>query len=163
MRFYYVAFVMAATFLANTNAVTTDAETNQITLASREIVGSTQVSGANERMLRSTEKEESYFAPLENSEERTLGISIKELKRIAGAKGEVIPVAMENLEKNVQDKIMKILGKQNLSQKKFATKLGLLDVDDAANRNSNFFAAWKDSFRKGKKVKKVPEGMIGDF
>ncbi|POM73560.1 Secreted RxLR effector peptide protein [Phytophthora palmivora] len=156
MRFYYVALAVVAILLCSINAVAADAEVTQITRTS-EIVGITQVRGAVKRFLRTTEEEEDSLDS--HGEER--GVSANELIRIAQSKKGILPVAMDQLTESLQTKILSIMRGQKISQKRFAKKLGLTDVDDGVNRNTAFFARWRADFREGKKPKKVPEDFIG--
>nr|APP14218.1 REX2 [Phytophthora palmivora] len=160
MRFYYVALAVVATLLCSTNTVNADAETNQITQTS-EIVGTTQVGGAVKRFLRTSENGEDSFDSTDYNEERGKGVNVNELLNLAQTKKGVLPVAMDNLGESLQKRIVNIMRDQDISQKRFASKLGLSSVDDVANRNADFFAAWKANFRVGKKPKKIPEDFIG--
>ncbi|KAG7380264.1 hypothetical protein PHYPSEUDO_007574 [Phytophthora pseudosyringae] len=165
MRFYYVVLAVVATLLASTNAVSADAQQSQISQTTPEIVAAAQTYSAVKRSLRAQKpayEEEDSLDSLDYTEERGGGIHINDLKKIISSKLIAIPTNIANMETKALKKMLDKFASQGLSQKKFATKLGLKDVDDVNHVNSKFFNEWKHLFRAGKKPKKVPEGLIGN-
>ncbi|KAG3126692.1 hypothetical protein PI126_g22215 [Phytophthora idaei] len=75
MRLYYVIFAITATVLVSTNAVSADAQQDQISQTVSEIVAATQIDNRVKRSLRAhkdddVEEEEGSIDSLNDSEER---------------------------------------------------------------------------------------------
>ncbi|KUF82411.1 hypothetical protein AM588_10000380 [Phytophthora nicotianae] len=151
MRFYYIVFAVTATLLASTNAVSTDAQHNQISQSTSEIVAATQID-VSRRKTRST--------PLDDTEERRGGVLSKNLMKIVKERNTPIAVNIAKLNPKQQEKIVDILYSQSRTLEYFAKKLGLRSAADTTHRNSPFFQAWSSYFLNGKKPKKIPEIWI---
>ncbi|KAK1947553.1 hypothetical protein P3T76_001563 [Phytophthora citrophthora] len=151
MRLSCFLFAAAAALLASTNAASVSQTTPNIVAATDSIV---------KRSLRYTKDEED---PIDTkNEERGKGINVKKLNKLLLAKRIEIPANIENLSKEVRKNLAFRFKAQNLTKKKFATKLGMRDVDDMTNRNYPFYKEWQHLFLPGKKEKKVPEMLIGN-
>ncbi|ETI39114.1 hypothetical protein F441_15070 [Phytophthora nicotianae CJ01A1] len=163
MRFYYIVFAVTATLLASTNAVSTDAQHNQISQSTSEIVAATQIDVSVKRSLRSSKyikEEEDTVDSLDDTEERRGGVLSKNLMKIVKERNTPIAVNIAKLNPKQQEKIVDILYSQSRTLEYFAKKLGLRSAADTTHRNSPFFQAWSSYFLNGKKPKKIPEIWI---
>ncbi|OWZ08141.1 RxLR effector protein [Phytophthora megakarya] len=163
MRFYYVALAVMATFLASASAVASDAVKNEVRQSLSETITVAETNDGVKRSLRYGDDEKNSVDSVNDNEERG-GVDINDLMRTVRSKLGVIHLDVEkDLTKKIRKDILNTWLEQNISQKKFATKLGLNNINDEAARNYKWFAEHMGQFRTGKKVKKIPEGMIGDW
>ncbi|KAG3233809.1 hypothetical protein PI124_g21127 [Phytophthora idaei] len=165
MRLYYVIFAITATVLVSTNAVSADAQQDQISQTVSEIVAATQIDNRVKRSLRAhkdddVEEEEGSIDSLNDSEERGGGVKSSDLMKIFKARDTPILLDIAQLNPNQQKKIVRILSGQTRTLEKFAKKLGMLSAEDTTHVNFSFFRQWSHLFRDGKKPKKVPEDWI---
>ncbi|OWZ09668.1 RxLR effector protein [Phytophthora megakarya] len=161
MRFYYVALAVMATFLASASAVTSDAMKNQGTQT--ETITIAETTDGVKRSLRIVDDEKNSVESLNDNEERA-GVDVNQLMRtVQSKKGVIHHNVMEDLTKKIRKDILKTWLSQDISQKKFATRLGLNHITDENAVNYKWFAEHMNQFRTGKKPKKIPEGMIGDW
>ncbi|KAL3674877.1 hypothetical protein V7S43_000803 [Phytophthora oleae] len=155
MRLTCFVLAVAATLLASTNAASPSIQQKHVSQTTSDIEAATQTDSVVKRSLRYTPDEEDSIDS--NDEERAKGINVKKLKKILVAKKIKIPANIERMTNQVQKELAYKFKAQDLTKKMFATKLGMRDVDDVANRHYPFFEKWAHLFRDGKKEKKVPE------
>ncbi|KAG2785827.1 hypothetical protein PC129_g18077 [Phytophthora cactorum] len=164
MRLHYVIFAITATVLVSTNAVSADAQQDQISQTVSEIVAATQIDNRVKRSLRAYKnddvEEEGSIDSLNDSEERGGGVISSDLMKIVKSRNTPIHLDIAGLNPNQQNKIVDILSGQTRTLEKFAKKLGMSSAQDTTHVNFPFFEQWRYLFRDGKKPKKVPEDWI---
>ncbi|KAF1778267.1 hypothetical protein GQ600_15982 [Phytophthora cactorum] len=151
MHLYYVIFAITATVLVSTNAVSADAQQDQISQTVSEIVAATQIDNRVKR------EEEGSIDSLNDSEERGGGVISSDLMKIVKSRNTPIHLNIAELNPNQQNKIVDILSGQTRTLEKFAKKLGMSSAQDTTHVNFPFFERWSHLFRDGKKPKKHRE------
>ncbi|KAG6944413.1 hypothetical protein JG688_00017089 [Phytophthora aleatoria] len=160
MRLYYVIFAITATVRVSTNAVSADAQQDQISQTVSEIVAATQIDNRVKRSLRAYKdddlegEEEGSIDSLNDSEERGGGVISSDLMKIAKSRNTPIHLDIAKLNPNQQNKIVDIWFGQTRTLEKFAKKLGMSSAQDTTHVNFPFFEQWSHLFRAGSSQRK---------